>query len=154
MRLRFASPNIGQALLFILSCDAAGTPCVGDMAELCARQGVHCVQSFGAASDAGTWCSAKDVTHARTSINLCAGYRVVVASVGASTVWYYYDQDGGLVGAARRGDDFKPECLAGEKTFRLPEDCASSDSPHCCRYDFGVDLACMAGQDAAVLGDP
>lgn len=142
------------ALLLLACCDAAGTPCVGDMDELCSRQGVHCVQSFAAASDAGTWCAARDVSHARVSINTCAGYRVVVATVDTSTVWYYYDQDGGLAGAARRGDDFRPECLAGLKTFRLPDDCASSTSPHCCRYDFSKDLACGPdGGNVGMLGD-
>lgn len=135
--------HIRFALVFFASCEAAGAPCVGDMDELCSRQGVICIPTWAQASDASTWCNARNVDHARTSINLCAGYRVTIATIGTSTIWYYYDQDGGLAGAARRSEDFRPECLAGQKTFRLPEDCASSTSSHCCRYDFSKDLACM-----------
>ena len=116
--------------------------------------GVHCVTSFAVASDGGTWCAARDIAHARVSINQCAGYRVVVATVDTSTVWYYYDPDAGLVGAGRRNDNFMPECLAGEKTFRLPSDCAGSpDDPHCCSYDFSKDLACMPDGGPVVTQD-
>lgn len=127
-------------LLVIAACDAGGTPCMGDLDALCARRDIHCEKSFAAAADASTWCGAREVTHARVSTNDCAGLRVLVATQNDASVWYYYDQDGGLVGAGTRGDDFKPRCLAGN--FRLPEDCASSTNKNCCRFDFSKDLAC------------
>ncbi len=138
------------ALLVLAGCEAGGTPCTSDLDSLCGRSGTHCVQTWTEAADASTWCSARDVTNARAALQTCIGYHVVVATVGttnpATTVWYFYDTDGGLIGAARRDDNFTIHCLAGRATFRSPDDCASSESPHCCRLDFGPELACK--QDA------
>lgn len=128
------------------SCDAAGTPCTVDLDETCARAGAHCVGSWTEAADAATWCAAREVTNARTAIQTCIGYHVAVATVGTTnpptTLWYYFDADGGLLGISRRSDDFVMQCVAGRATFRSPDDCASSESPHCCRLDFGADMAC------------
>lgn len=146
-------PVMRRALLLLglAGCDA-GTPCTADLDSFCGRSGTHCVQTWTEAADASTWCTARGVTNARTALQTCIGYHVAVATVGTTdpptTVWYFYDADGGLIGASRRDENFKIECLAGRSTFRSPDDCASSESPHCCRLDFGPELACK--QDAAM----
>jgi YD repeat-containing protein len=141
--------------VFLFGCDAAGTPCMGDLEGTCARDGVHCVPTWTQAADAATWCPGGPVTNARTALQPCIGYRVLVATVGTtnppSTVWYYYDADGGLIGTTTRDDQFVQHCLAGKQTFRAPDDCASSQSPHCCRLDFGPELVCKS--DAGGLKD-
>jgi hypothetical protein len=139
-------------LLLLAGCDVGGSPCGGDLASACARDGLHCVQTWSEAADASTWCSARDVTNARSALQTCLGYHVVVATVNKTnpptTVWYYYEPaDGGLIGTTTRDDQFVMHCLAGEKTFRAPDDCATSQSPGCCRLDFGPEMAC--GKDAA-----
>lgn len=132
-----------------LGCDAAGIACTGDLDGLCARGGMHCVPSWNEAADAATWCHAHDVSNARAAVTACLGNRVVVATVGGATAWYFYDSDGGLVGATRRNAEFQQECLAGRPSFQMPLDCAASDNPHCCRFDFGKEMACVGpAQDA------
>jgi hypothetical protein len=144
-------------LLLLAGCDAAGTPCNADLDSFCGRSGAHCVPTWTEAADAASWCYARDVTNARTALQTCIGYRVAVVTVGttnpASTVWYFYDADGGLIGASRRDDSFTIQCLAGRSTFRSPDDCASSESPHCCRLDFGPELKCKDGGPPIVIPD-
>lgn len=144
---RFAPLACGAALCALLSwgCDVSGISCTGDLDALCARAGMHCVRTWAEAADAATWCSASDVTNARAAVQSCLGNQVVVATASSATVWYYYGADGGLVGATRRNDRFQQECLAGAPSFRMPLDCASSDNPHCCRFDFGKEMACKNG---------
>jgi len=102
---------------------------------------VHCISDFASASDAATWCGLRDVLHSRVSTNSCAGYRVAIETVGDASVWYFYDDDGGLVGATRRDDNFRHVCLAGAQNFRVPDDCASSTNQHCCGFDFSLDFS-------------
>ena len=134
----------------LAACDVSGIPCTDDLDLLCTRPGVRCVPSWSQAADASTWCGAPNVDNARATIGTCLGNRVVVATVSGTTVWYYYEPDGGLVGATRRNDQFQQECLGGRPSFRMPLDCASSDNPHCCRFDFGKEMACHTAADAAV----
>lgn len=152
--MRFAFLGI----LPLLGCEVGGTPCVGDVEDTCARSGVHCVRSWSEAADAATWCNARDISNARTSIQTCLGYHVAVATVATTnpptTVWYFYEpKDGGLIGMTTRDDQFNMHCLAGEKTFRAPDDCATSQSTSCCRLDFGPDLACMKDAGTVVVKD-
>jgi hypothetical protein len=135
------------------ACDVSGISCTGDLDALCARQGVHCVPSWSQAADASTWCNAADISNARAAVGPCLGNRVVVATANGTTVWYYYEPDGGLVGATRRNEQFQQECLAGRPSFRMPLDCASSDNPHCCRFDFGKEMACHAPPDSGTPAD-
>ena len=143
--------------VLLLGCDAGGSPCVGDVEATCARDGVHCVRSWTEAADAATWCNARDISNARTAIQTCLGYHVAVATVVSTTkppttVWYFYEaSDGGLIGLTTRDDQFVMHCLAGEKTFRAPDDCATSSSPSCCRLDFGPELACSKDAGGKVL---
>lgn len=150
--MRFALPAI-----FLFGCEAGGTPCVGDVPATCARDGVHCVKTWTEAADAATWCNARDISNARTAIQTCIGYHVAVATVATtnppSTVWYFYEPDGGLIGLATRDDQFVMHCLAGEKTFRSPDDCATSNSTSCCRLDFGPELACAKDAGSNIVKD-
>lgn len=140
--------NVRSALFAVLlfGCDVGGTPCTGDLDLACSRDGVHCVQTWAEAADAASYCKGGPVINARTAIQTCLGYHVLVATVGTtnppSTVWYYYDNDGGLIGTTTRDDQFVQHCVAGRQTFRAPDDCASSQSPQCCRLDFGPELVC------------
>jgi hypothetical protein len=136
------------------ACDA-GTKCVteaGTLADTCNRGGLTCVETWSAATDAATWCGQTGVSSAYAAITTCLGYRVVVVTKTGQGTWYYYDQDGGLVGIGQRGEDFVHQCVGGTSGFRIPDDCASSRSPSCCRFDFGPNLACKdAGADAYVV---
>lgn len=148
----------GVLAVFLFGCEVGGTPCGGDVQATCTRDGVHCVQTWTEAADAATWCNSRDISNARTAIQTCLGYRVAVATVATTkpptTVWYYYEpKDGGLVGLATRDENFVMHCLAGEKTFRSPEDCASSSSGSCCRLDFGPDMACTKDAGMVLVQD-
>jgi hypothetical protein len=142
------------AALTIAACDA-GTACTtegGTLDDTCSRGGLTCVETWSAATDAATWCGKPGVSSAYAAISTCLGYRVVVVTKNGESTWYYYDQDGGLVGIGQRNEDFQHLCVGGRAGFRIPDDCAASRSPSCCRFDFGKNLGCVdAGPEVLVV---